>query len=153
MNKATLNNLLPNAKIRLNDGKEVLLVSLFYEHPLMLDEDGWTLVKIGSENILIDKDTMQVIDKCEIELQWEKDHIQAIQLTSDLTGDDLKKHWEQLIEFSRKVKNEMSEFFHKEKVDDLCNKLTDVTIVSDSSQGDETPVQKLHEHETAQKAT
>lgn len=153
MNKATLKNLLPNAKVRLNDGQLVLLVSVFYHHPLMLDEEGWTLVKIGSENVLIDKDTMQVIDKCEIELQWEKDHIQGIQLACNLAGDDLKKHWDEVVEFSRQVKNEMSDFFHKEEVDDLCNQLTDVNITSDSAQGDENPVQKLREHETIQTST
>ena len=52
MNKATLRNLLPNAKVRLSDNQEVLLLSIFYNHPLMLSEDGWTLLKIGSENIL-----------------------------------------------------------------------------------------------------
>lgn len=131
MNTATLKNLLPNAKVRLADNNEVLLVSIFYNSPKMLSEDGWALLKIGSENILFDKDTMHVIDKCEIELQWEKDHITEIKLTSDLEGDALERHWDDMVKFSKQVKKEMSDFFDKSKVDDLCDKMNDIKVISD----------------------
>ena len=152
MNKATLRNLLPNAKVRLSDNQEVLLLSIFYNHPLMLSEDGWTLLKIGSENILVDKDTIQVIDKCEIELKWEKDHIVGLELTSNLKGDELKRQWDDLVEFSKQVKKEISLHFDKDKVDDLCNQMDEVKITS-VSQDDETLAQTPHELEKVQTTT
>ena len=75
MNTATLKNLLPNSKIRLADNNLVLIVSIFYNHPRLLSEDGWKLLKIGSENILIDTDTAHIAKDKEVQLIWEKDHI------------------------------------------------------------------------------
>ena len=71
MNTATLKNLLPNSKIRLADNNLVLIVSIFYNHPRLLSEDGWSLLKVGSENILIDMDTAHIAKDKEIQLLCE----------------------------------------------------------------------------------
>ena len=68
MNTVTLNNLLINTKIKLKDDVILLALSLFYNHPKLLSEEGWVMLKVGSEKILVDKDTMHVLDDEEIEL-------------------------------------------------------------------------------------
>ena len=71
MNTATLKNLLPNTKVKLADNNLVYF-SIFYNHPRLLSEDGWKLLKVGSENILIIVDTAYIAKDKEIELIWDK---------------------------------------------------------------------------------
>jgi len=128
MNTATLKNLLPNAKIKLADGNLVLILSIFYNHPQLLAEDGWNLLKVGSENILIDTDTAYITNGKEIELVWNKNHITHIKLTSKLQGDALMKHWEEMLQYAGNVQRDMTAHFDKNKVDDLCAALEDVKV-------------------------
>tara|TARA_B100001063_G_C16617660_1_gene478992 strand:- start:258 stop:704 length:447 start_codon:yes stop_codon:yes gene_type:complete len=130
MNTATLKNLLPNSKIRLKDDHLVLIVSLFYNHPKLLNEDAWTLLKVGSEQVLIDSDTLHVCGDKEIEFVWKKDHISHIRLTSNLTGQALDKHWEEMLAFSENVKREMHDHFDDKKVSELCDFMSDVKLSS-----------------------
>ena len=137
MNTATLQNLLPNSKVKLADDNIVLLVSIFYNHPRLLSEDGWKLLKLGTENILIDLDTWHILRDKEVELVWKKDHITHLKLTSKLTGEKLKKHWEEMVAFATKVQNDMTSHFDKNKVNELCDSLNKVTITEvDSSASD-----------------
>jgi len=137
MNTATLQNLLPNSKVKLADDNLVLLVSIFYNHPRLLTEDGWKLLKIGSENLLIDLDTWYILKDKEVELIWKKDHITHVKLTSKLSGEELKKHWDDMLVFANKVQSDMSSHFDKKKVDELCDSLNKVTITEvDSSVSD-----------------
>lgn len=128
MNTATLKNLLPNTKIKLADENLVLILSIFYNHPQLLAEDGWKLIKVGSENVLIDTDTAHVTNGKEIELVWDKDHITHIKLTSKLQGDALMKHWEEMLQYAGNVQRDMTAHFDKNKVDDLCAALEDVKV-------------------------
>lgn len=137
MNTATLKNLLPNSKVKLADNNVVLLLSIFYNHPRLLAEDGWKLLKVGSENILIDMDTAYIFKEKDIELVWNKDHITHIKLTSHLSDEALKKHWEDMVSYANNVQRDMNAHFDKNKVDDLCNSLNQVTIEEvDSSVSD-----------------
>lgn len=128
MNTATLKNLLPNSKIRLADNNLVLIVSIFYNHPRLLSEDGWKLLKIGSENILIDTDSAHIAKDKEVQLIWEKDHITHIKLTSNLKGDALKAHWEELLTYAGNVQRDMNNHFDKNKVDELCDAISNITV-------------------------
>lgn len=128
MNSATIENLLPNSKVKLADNNLVLLLSIFYNHPRLLAEDGWELLKVGSENILIDTDTAYILKDKEIELIWDKDHITHLKLTSRLQGDALKKHWEEMVQYASSVQRDMTAHFDKSKVDELCDSLSSVSI-------------------------
>lgn len=137
MNTATLKNLLPNSKVKLADGNVVLLLSIFYNHPRLLQEDGWKLLKVGSENILIDTDTAYIFKEKDIELIWNKDHITHIKLTSHLSNEALKKHWEDMVSYASNVQRDMTAHFDKSKVNDLCDSLNQITIEEvDSSASD-----------------
>jgi hypothetical protein len=136
MNTATLNNLLPNAKIKLADNNVVLILSIFYNNPRLLCEDGWNLLKIGSENILIDSDTAHIAKDKEIELVWDKDHITHLKLTSMLKGDALKQHWEDMLTYAGNVQRDATAHFDKNKVNELCDVLNDMTVSTDDACSD-----------------
>ena len=140
MNTAILRNLLPNSKVKLADNNLVLLLSIFYNHPRLLAEDGWKLLKIGSENILIDTDTAFIVAGKKVELVWDKDHITHLKLTSALQGDALKKHWEEMLQYASNVQRDMTAHFDKSKIDQLCDSLSSVSVkeVSSSSDLDDT---------------
>ena len=148
MNTATLKNLLPNSKVKLADNNLVLLLSIFYNHPRLLSEDGWKLLKVGSENILIDLDTAYIAKDKEIELIWDKNHITHIKLTSSLRGDALKQHWEDMLTYAGNVQRDMNAHFDKKKVDELCDALSDISVTkgdvcSDPSDTDHEPDKTL----------
>lgn len=143
MNTATLKNLLPNSKIKLADNNLVLIVSIFYNHPRLLSEDGWSLLKVGSENILIDMDTAHIAKDKEIQLIWNKDHITHLKFTSSLKGDSLKQHWEDMLKYAGNVQRDMTAHFDKTKVDELCDALSDITVSKD----DVSPAPSETDHE------
>lgn len=131
MNVATIPNLLPNMKSRLKDGHVLLMTSFFYKHPAMINPDGWKLLKVGNEKILVDTDTLFIIGKHETELIWEKDHVTHVKLTSKLKGDELKEHWDTLLKYANDLKRDMSAHYDKEKVDELSTMLKNVSVKSD----------------------
>lgn len=136
MNTATLKNLLPNSKIKLADNNLVLIISIFYNHPRLLSEDGWKLLKVGSENILIDLDTAFIAKDKEIELIWDKNHITHMNLTSNLTGNALKQHWEDMLTYAGNVQRDMTAHYDKNKVEELCDVLNDMSVSKDDACSD-----------------
>ena len=80
----TLPNKLPNKKVKLGDGTVLKLFSLFYTHPYLLNEDGWKLLNLGEEKLLVDTDSLHVFGNCEIRLKYDKEHITNVNLTSNL---------------------------------------------------------------------
>ena len=144
MQTAVLKNLLPNSKVKLSDNNLVLLLSIFYNHPRLLNEDGWKLLKVGSENILIDTDTAYITKDKEIELIWNQDHITHIKLTSNLKGDDLKEHWEQMLNYAGNVQRDMNVHFDKDKVDELCDSIHNITLSNKNAGSD---CENHHEHD------
>lgn len=136
MNTATLKNLLPNSKVKLADNNLVLLLSIFYNHPRLLSEDGWKLLKVGSENILIDMDTAHIVKDKEIELLWDKDHITHLKLSSSLKGDALKQHWADMLTYAGNVQRDMNAHFDKDKVEELCDVLNNMSVTKDDACSD-----------------
>ena len=136
MNTTTLKNLLPNSKIKLADNNLVLIVSIFYNHPRLLSEDGWKLLKVGSENILIDMDTAFIAKDKEIELIWDKNHITHMKLTSTLSGDALKQHWEDMLTYAGNVQRDMTAHYDRNKVEELCDVLNDMSVSKDDACSD-----------------
>lgn len=144
MQSATLKNLLPNSKVKLSDNNLVLLLSIFYNHPRLLSEDGWKLLKVGSENILIDMDTAYITKDKEIELIWNTDHITHIKLTSNLKGDALKEHWDKMLTYASNVQRDMNAHFDKDKVEELCDVINDMTLSKKDASSD---CENHHEHD------
>lgn len=136
LNTTTIKNLLPNAKMRLKDNHLVLLISFFYNHPNLLSEDGWSLIKIGSENILIDKDTLQVCEGCEMTLEWNKDHINGVKLKSPLKGEELEEHWKKTVEFCENVRKDMNCHFDSDKIEELTSSMAETKITDDEKSCD-----------------
>lgn len=109
-------------KIKTGDGHLLHVFSAFYDHPAMLNEDGWTLMK--GMKILVDVDTMFLLESNISEFGWSNDKLLTCKITSELKGDELTKHWNKLYKHSLRTKNRMSKHFDTKKISDLCSKLS-----------------------------
>ena len=110
-------------KIKTSDGHLLNVFSVFYAHPAMINEDGWTLMK--DMKVLVDVDTMFLLESNISEFGWDKDKLLTCKITSKLEGDALKKHWDKLYKHSLRTKKRMSQHFDKDK---LCDLLDDMKI-------------------------
>jgi hypothetical protein len=125
MKSIVIPNLLFNKKIKLKDGTVLKLISIFYHHPYLLEEDSWKLLKLNNEKTLIDPDTLYVIGDqlAELVYQDNTDKIESIKLTTNLEGDKLKEHWDKLLEYSESVKNDIAEHYELDKVKELTESM------------------------------
>jgi len=115
-----LPNKLPRKKIRTQDGAVLKLFSLFFSHPYMLNEDGWKLLVVSEEKLLVDVDTLHIFGDCEIKLVYEKEYITHAELTSDLKGEALDKLYLKMMKYAEKVRAEMNE--HEENLEEIGKK-------------------------------
>jgi hypothetical protein len=118
-----LANKLPRKKIRTQDGTVLKLFSLFFSHPYMLNEDGWKLLVVCEEKILVDVDTLHIFGDCEIKLVYDKEYITHAELTSDLKDEALDKLYMEMMKYAEKVRAEMDE--HQEEIDKRGNQEKD----------------------------
>jgi len=115
----TLPNKLPNKKVKLGDGTVLKLFSLFYTHPYLLNEDGWKLLNLGEEKLLVDTDSLHVFGNCEIRLKYDKEHITNVNLTSNLKGDELASLFDEMLNYSKQVRADMNSHYDPDKVSEL----------------------------------
>ena len=118
-------------RIRTLDDHIIQCFSAFYHHPVLINEDAWHLMKYGKTKIMIDRDTMHLMEKmvCEWGFEPTSDTILTLKLTSTMKDKDERiKHWNQLYEYSVKLRSAMSKHFNKDKLDTLTNQLENITI-------------------------
>ncbi len=123
-----LKNRLPTFKIKTKDSHLLHIFSVFYDHPAMLNEDGWVLMK--GMKILVDVDTMFLLESNISEFGWNKEKLLTCKISSQLTGDELTKHWNKLYKHALRVRSRMKKHFDDTKVTELLENLN----ISDSSQ-------------------
>ncbi len=80
-----LNNRVPNFKIKTKDSHLLHVFSVFYDHPAMINVDGWVMMK--DMKILVDVDTMFLLESNISEFGWNKDKLLTCKITSNLEGD------------------------------------------------------------------
>ena len=109
-------------RIQTKDGVVIQLFSAFYDHPAMVNEDAWHLVKHGSFNLLVDEDTMEIMNglECEWGFSANSDTIVTCKLSSHEKDEEKRNHDMGIkFEYAKKVRRSMKSFFDASKVDEL----------------------------------
>ena len=127
-----LHNKLPKFKIKTKDSHLLHVFSVFYDHPAMINEDGWVMMK--GMKILVDVDTMFLLESNVSEFGWNKDKLLTCKITTTLKEEDeITKHWNKLYKHAMRVKSRMKKHFDDDKITELLQDLN----ISNSS-----PVEK-----------
>lgn len=112
------------------------MFSLFYTHPYLLNEDGWKLLNLQDEKLLVDTDSLHVFGDCQVRMQYDdNDHITHVNLRSDLTGDELTKLFDKMLEYSKQVRADMNSHYDSAKVCDLASGLKMLNVNDESQEG------------------
>ena len=117
-----LNNRLCKFKIKTKDSHLLHIFSVFYDHPAMINEDGWIMMK--DMKILVDVDTMFLLESNISEFGWNKDKLLTCKISSNLKGDELNKHWNKLYKHATRVRSRMKKHFDNDKVVELLEDLS-----------------------------
>ena len=137
MKSILITNRCTKTRIQTKDGHIIQAFSAFYSHPAMVKEDWWHLLKVGSEKVMIDEDTMVIMKdmECEWGYKAKSDVILTCKLTSTIADEDERmKQWNKLYTFSMGVKKDID---GANVVDDLSKQLEHTTISDkDSDSGD-----------------
>merc|ERR1711871_1639217 len=94
----------------------------------MINEDGWIMMK--DMKILVDVDTMFLLETNTSEFGWQKDKLLTCKVSSELKGSQLKKKWDDMYKHASRVRARMNRHFDGDKVSSLLEDLS----ISDSSQ-------------------
>ena len=132
--KVLIHNKLPKTKIKTSDGHELHVFSAFYEHPAMIAEDQWTMIK--GKKILVDKDTMKLFENNITEFGWQKDQIITCKLVANVKPSRLKYHWDKLYRYALEVRDQMEQHFDDNKIHELLD-MTKCDISQDSKDQEE----------------
>lgn len=149
MKTILLHNRCTKTRVKLADGNILQCFSLFYEHPAMINEDAWTLLKTNGINILCDSDTMFVLkgNECEWGFSATGDTILTAKLSTQLeTEKDQINHWNKLYEFAVGIKKEAADFFDKKKIQNLADELNSLNV--SSTDQNSTSVDELMTHDS-----
>jgi len=133
MKSILLHNRCTKTRVKLADGNILQCFTLFYDHPAMINEDAWTLMKTNGINVLCDTDTMHILsgNECEWGFTPTGDTILTVKLSTQLKEqEDQIDHWNKLYEFAVGVKKEAAQFFDKKKIDNLADELNLLDVSS-----------------------
>ena len=133
MKSILLHNRCTKTRVKLADGNILQCFTLFYDHPAMINEEAWTLMKTNGINVLCDTDTMHVLsgNECEWGFTPTGDTILTVKLTTQLENqEDQINHWNKLYEFAVGVKKEAAQFFDKKKIENLADELNSLDVSS-----------------------
>jgi hypothetical protein len=98
-------------RVKTADDHTLKVFSAFYQHPRLLEPEGWTLLNMGDDKILVDVDTIHLLDQHECELGYEPKTgtILTCKITPKHT-EDLDKHWDEILQYCLKVKEDFAKF-------------------------------------------
>lgn len=117
-----LKNRLTKFKIKTKDSHLLHVFSVFYDHPAMINEDGWIMMK--GMKILVDVDTMFLLESNISEFGWNKDKLLTCKVSSELKGDKLTKHWNKLYKHATRVRSRMKKHFDNDKVVEMLQDMS-----------------------------
>lgn len=131
MKSFLITNLCTKVRIQTKDEVVLQVFSGFYSHPALVNEDAWHLQKHGNLNIMVDEDTMYIMKHmlCEFGFDAKSDVILTCKLTSVLEDEEERnKQWNELYTYAKGVRKAASEFFDRQKVEDLSHAMDSITI-------------------------
>tara|TARA_A100001015_G_scaffold318408_1_gene438224 strand:+ start:4096 stop:4578 length:483 start_codon:yes stop_codon:yes gene_type:complete len=143
-----ITNLCTKCRIRTADEHIIQCFSGFYKHPALINEDAWHLVKSGNVKLMVDSDTMHLMEGmvCDWGFDSKSDTVITMKLTSTIKDKDERiAKWNALYEYSMNLRSAMDSHYDSDKIDQVTDLLKKTTISdasqedSDSVDGDHTP--------------
>lgn len=127
-----LTNRCTKIRVQTTDKHTLKVFSVFYQHPALLNPDGWKLLN-NQDKILVDENTLWLLDKhvCEFGYAPKDGTILTCKITPKDTT-DLQKHWDDMLEYCIEVKKDFAQFVDAQKADELTNRLDQLKLKSDS---------------------
>lgn len=148
MENFLLTNRCTRTRVKTSDNYTLKVFSAFYQHPALLEPDAWKLFNSGTEKVLIDKDTMYILDKhvCEFGYQPKSGTILTCKITP-IDKMDLDKHWDDMFKFCLEAKRDFAEFCDNQTLglENLSLKSDSSRDCSGSTSNDPTPENILEE--------
>lgn len=133
MENFLLTNRCTKIRVKTSDNHTLKVFSVFYQHPALLNPDGWRLLDHG-EKILVDENTMWLLEHHECEFGYQpKD---GTILTCKITPKDkknLEKHWDDMLQYCLEVKRDFAQFVDSNKVDELTDKMDSMGVTESKS--------------------
>jgi len=149
MNSFLLTNRCTRTRVKTSDDHTLRVFSIFYQHPALLHPDGWKLLKHSKDNVLVDENTLYILEKheCEFGYQPKTGTILTCKITpkGKLSEEALKTHWDDIYDYCVEVKRDFATFCDDSKVDELTNKLSSSLGLQDSVHIDQVPEKTLVE--------
>tara|TARA_B110000483_G_scaffold213820_1_gene263242 strand:- start:1261 stop:1743 length:483 start_codon:yes stop_codon:yes gene_type:complete len=131
MDEYLLQNRCTKIRVSTSDEHTLKVFSVFYQHPALIDPEGWTVLKT-EENILVDKNTMWILEKHECEFGYEAKS--GTILTCRIKPKDcsnLEAHWDDILQYCMEVKGDFAKFCDE----DISLKMDNLKLKSDSKPG------------------
>ena len=128
-----LTNRCTKIRVQTSDKHTLKVFSVFYQHPALLNPDGWKLLD-HNEKILVDENTMWLLDKhvCEFGFSPKDGTILTCKITPKSGTPDLQKHWDDILDYCIEVRKDFAQFVDAQKADELTNRLDQLKLKSDS---------------------
>ena len=143
MNSYLLTNRCTRTRVKTADNHTLKVFSVFYQHPALIHPDGWHLLKHDKENILVDENTLYILNKheCEFGFQPKSGTILTCKITikGKLSDEESKSHWDDIYKYCIEVKRDFAKFCDDNKVEELTNKLSSSLGLQDSVEIDQVP--------------
>ena len=127
-----LTNRCTKIRVQTSDKHTLKVFSVFYQHPALLNPDGWKLLD-HHDKILVDENTLWLLDKhiCEFGFSPNDGTILTCKITPKDTS-DIQKHWDDMLDYCIEVKKDFAQFVDAQKADELTNRLDQLKLKSDS---------------------
>lgn len=127
-----LTNRCTKIRVQTSDNHTLKVFSVFYQHPALLNPDGWKLLD-HQDKILVDENTLWLLDKhvCEFGFSPKDGTILTCKITPKDTS-NLEKHWDDMLDYCIEVKKDFAQFVDAQKADELTNRLDQLKLKSDS---------------------
>lgn len=130
MENYLLTNRCTRTRVKTSDDHTLKVFSAFYQHPALLEPEDWKLFDAETEKVLMDKDTIYLLNKhvCEFGYEPKTGTILTCKITP-IDKTDLNKHWEDMLQYCLEVKKEFAQFCDEETLG-----LEKLNLKSDQSQ-------------------
>ncbi len=134
MKNFLLTNQCTKVRVQTSDKHTLKVFSVFYQHPALIQPDGWKLLDHG-EQILVDENTLWLLEKheCEFGYQPKDGTILTCKITpkGKTTPAELDEHWDDMLAYCTEVKGDFARFVDDNKVEELTDKLGALQTKSD----------------------
>jgi hypothetical protein len=127
-------------RVETKDKVQLRVFSMFYPHPGMVEEEGWKIFQMDKDKILVDENTLYVLERNINEFGFEpkSDTIISCKLTKEGSQEEIDAHWDDMKKYGEELKTDYSNF----KKADPTTALSELSLIDDSDHKESAPVEK-----------